>query len=222
MFDFPPYRPPSEAKSYLIRVVRGCYWNRCAFCGMYKDVRFCLRDKKEVMRDIDNLPKFFPPSKTAFIGDSDPLVHKDIVEIVRYLNEKYDLERITSYTRIKTICRMSEERLSELREAGLKRIHVGLESGDPEVLELVRKGTTPDEAIKAGKKARKFFEVTFYVITGLGGVERSDSHAKNTARVINLAKPTFVRFRNLTLVPNAPISKVVGNQNNALRREAAT
>ena len=211
-FDFPPFRPPSEAKSYLIRIVRGCYWNRCAFCGMYKDVKFCMRKKEEILRDIDNLPRFFPPSKTAFLADSDPLVHKDIVEIVRYLNERYELERITSYTRIKTLCRMPEEKLEELREAGLKRVHVGLESGDREVLELIRKGVTPEEAVKAGRKARKHFEVTYYIITGLGGVERSEKHAKNTAKVINDAKPTFVRVRNLTILPNAPISKMVGKE----------
>ncbi len=211
-FDFPPFRPPSEANSYLVRVVRGCYWNKCAFCGMYKDLKFCVRKKEEILRDIDNLPKFFPPSKTAFLADSDPLVHRDIVEIVRYLSERYELERITSYTRIKTICRMPEEKLRELKEAGLKRIHVGLESGDRKVLEIIRKGVTPEEAVSAGRKATKYFELTYYVITGLGGVERSEEHALNTARVISRAKPTFVRVRNLTVLPNAPISKMVGKE----------
>ena len=41
--DLPPYRPPSEAQSVLVRITRGCTWNRCAFCGMYKDLRFELR-----------------------------------------------------------------------------------------------------------------------------------------------------------------------------------
>lgn len=198
--DLPPFRPPSEAFSYLIRVVRGCNWNRCAFCSMYKNVRFEQRPKEEIMRDIDEIPRFFPKSKSAFLGDSNPLIHKDIVEIVRYLKSKRpEVKRVTAYARIKTIANMREEKLRELKYAGLTRLHMGLESGDDEVLKEVNKGITAKDAIEAGKKAGKFFETTYYVITGLGGVERSKKHADNTAKVINEAKPTFVRVRNLTI-----------------------
>ncbi|MEM2657601.1 MAG: radical SAM protein, partial [Archaeoglobaceae archaeon] len=198
--ELPLFRPPSEAFSYLIRVVRGCNWNRCLFCSMYKAIKFEQRAKEEILRDIDEIPKYFPKSNSAFLGDSNPLIHKDIVEIVRYLKAKRpELERITAYARIKTIANMQEEKLEELKSAGLTRLHMGLESGDDEILGLVQKGITAEDAIKAGKKAGKFFETTYYVITGLGGAERSERHAKNTARVINEAKPTFVRIRNLTI-----------------------
>lgn len=206
MYDFPPFRPPSEAGSYLIRVVRGCNWNKCAFCAMYKEMKFELRMKEEVMRDIDSIPKLFPPSRTAFLGDSNPLIHPDIVEIVRYLKERRrEVERITAYARIKTIAKMPETKLDALKEAGLTRLHMGLESGDKGVLELVNKGITPEDAVEARKKV-KHFEVTYYVMTGLGGKERSEAHAKNTARVINAAKPTFIRIRNFTAVKGTPLS----------------
>jgi len=211
MYDFPPFRPPSEAGSYLVRAVRGCNWNRCAFCGMYKGVRFEIRKKEEVFRDIDNIPKYFPFSRTAFIGDSNPLIHHDIAEIVRYLREKRrEVERVTAYARIKTIAKMPESRLREIKEAGLTRLHMGLESGDREVLELVKKGIKPEDAIEAGRKAGKFFEVTYYIMTGLGGKERSERHAINTAEVINEAKPTFVRVRNLTVIEGTEIEKLIG------------
>jgi len=198
--DFPPFRPPSEAYSYLIRVVRGCNWNKCLFCSMYKSIRFEQRSKEEILKDIDDIPKYFPRSKSAFLGDSNPLIHKDIVEIVRYLKAKRpEVEKITAYARIKTIANIPEEKLESLKSAGLTRLHMGLESGDDEVLKIVQKGITSEDAIKAGKRAGKYFEMTYYVITGLGGVERSERHAINTARVINEVKPTFVRVRNLTI-----------------------
>lgn len=213
MYDFPPFRPPSEAGSYLIRVVRGCNWNRCAFCAMYKGMKFELRRKEDILRDIDHIPDYFPYSRTAFLADSNPLIHPDIVEIVRYLKEKRpEVERITAYARIKTISKMLEEKLIALKDAGLKRLHMGLESGDKEVLRLVNKGIKPEDAIEAGRKATKYFEVTYYVITGLGGRERSEKHAKNTARVFNEAKPTFVRVRNLTVIEGTPIEKMVGRE----------
>lgn len=213
MYDFPPFRPPSEAGSYLIRAVRGCNWNKCAFCAMYKGMKFEIRKKEDVMRDIDNIPNHFPPSKTAFIGDSNPLIHPDILEIVKYLREKRrEVERVTAYARIKTIAKMPEKRLEALSEAGLTRLHMGLESGDREVLELVNRGIKPEEAVEAGRKATKHFEVTYYVMTGLGGKERSESHARNTAEVINKAKPTFVRVRNFTVIEGTPIEDMIGKE----------
>uniref|UniRef100_A0A7C3M9M4 Radical SAM protein n=1 Tax=Archaeoglobus fulgidus TaxID=2234 RepID=A0A7C3M9M4_ARCFL len=198
--DFPPFRPPSEAFSYLIRVVRGCNWNRCLFCSMYKSIRLEQRPKEEILKDIDEIPRYFPKSRSAFLGDSNPLVHRDIVEIVRYLKTKRpEIERITAYARIRTIANMPEEKLEALKSAGLTRLHMGLESGDGEVLKIVQKGITAEDAIKAGKKAGKYFELTYYVITGLGGADRSERHAVNTAKVINEVKPTFVRVRNLTI-----------------------
>lgn len=167
---------------------------------MYKNVKFEQRPKEEIFRDIDEIPKFFPRSKSAFLGDSNPLIHKDIVEIVRYLKlRRPEVERVTAYARIKTIANMPEEKLRALKSSGLTRLHMGLESGDDEILRKVSKGITAEDAIKAGKKAGKFFETTYYVITGLGGAERSREHAENTAKVINEAKPTFVRIRNLTI-----------------------
>ncbi|WP_202319656.1 radical SAM protein [Archaeoglobus neptunius] len=213
MYDFPPFRPPSEAGSYLIRVVRGCNWNRCAFCAMYKGLRFELRRKEDVLRDIDRISNYFPHSRTAFLGDSNPLIHPDIVEIVEYLKKKRpEIDRITAYARIKTISKMPEERLRALKDAGLTRLHMGLESGDREVLKLVSKGIEPEDAIEAGKKATKYFEVTYYIMTGLGGRERSRKHAINTAEVINRAKPTFVRVRNLTVIEGTPIENMIGRE----------
>ncbi len=207
MYDFPPFRPPSEASSYLIRVIRGCNWNRCKFCRMYKSIKFQLRSKEEIMRDIDEMHKFFPPSNTAFLGDSDPLIHPDICEIIAYLKKKYpEIKRITAYARAKSIAEMPEDKLEMLKDVGLTRIHMGLESGNNEILELVKKGVTDKELIKAGKKVVKFFELTYYVMVGLGGIEKSIEHVRDTAKVINSVKPTFVRIRTLTIFPNTPMA----------------
>lgn len=213
MIDIPPFRPPSEANSYLIRVIRGCDWNKCKFCRMYKSIKFQIRRKEEILKDIDNIHRFFPKSHTAFLGDSNPLIHPQIHEIIEYLKKKYpEIDRITAYARAKTIANMPSEKLKTLRDAGLTRVHIGLESGNDEVLKLVNKGTCSKELVKAGKKAVKYFELTYYVIIGLGGIERSKEHIKDTANIINLVKPTFVRVRSLTVFPNTPLRTLIGKE----------
>ena len=51
-FEQGPIRPPSEARSLLIRVTRNCPWNRCAFCHTYQGERFSLRSVAEIKEEI--------------------------------------------------------------------------------------------------------------------------------------------------------------------------
>jgi hypothetical protein len=51
-FEQGPIRPPSEARSLLLRVTRNCPWNQCQFCPVYKKQKFSLRTVEEVKKDI--------------------------------------------------------------------------------------------------------------------------------------------------------------------------
>src|SRR5512139_499359 len=55
VFEMGPIRPPSEAKSLLIRVTRNCPWNKCEFCHTYKGSTFSIRPVAEVKEDIDRV-----------------------------------------------------------------------------------------------------------------------------------------------------------------------
>lgn len=207
MYDFPPYRPPSESESILIRVVRGCHWNRCTFCGMYKTTKFEPRPLEDIKKDILKARIIFEDRDTAFLGDSDSLIHPDLGEIIRFLYNAFpSLKRVTSYARASTIHRMDEDRLVQLRDSGLTRLHIGLESGDELTLKSIRKGASIDEMIAGGVKARKLgFEVSEYVLSGIGGMERWQEHAIATADALNIIKPDFIRVRTITIIPGTPL-----------------
>jgi len=151
--------------------------------------------------------------KNVFIGDADSLIMKtdDLEEILQFLSESFpNLERVTTYARAKTIYKKSLDDLKKLRKAGLSRLHVGLESGDDAILKELKKGATAEEMIRAGHKALEAgFELSEYVMPGLGGVERWESHARETACVLNRIDPHFIRLRtlNLAMVPDAPLSE---------------
>jgi radical SAM superfamily enzyme YgiQ (UPF0313 family) len=208
-YDFPPYRPPNEAFSALIRITRGCPWNKCEFCSMYKQTKFEIKPLEEVKNDIKKARQFYRRAKCIFLGDSDNLVHKDLAKIVSFIKHTFpETKRITTYARAKTILRQKMEFLIAVQRAGLERLHIGLESGDAVVLEQLRKGVTPEEMIEAGLKAKKAgFEVCFYVISGAGGRERWQEHALNSARVLNPIRPDFIRLRTLTLQNGTPLKE---------------
>ena len=147
--------------------------------------------------------------KSAFLQDSDSLIMKTepLAEIVAFLYEVFPtLERVCSYARGKTVFRKKPGELRRIREAGLSRLHVGLETGDDELLAYVQKGATAEEMIQAGRKAIEAgFELSEYVMPGLGGRERWQQHASNTARVLNEINPHFIRLRTLRLGRGTPL-----------------
>lgn len=200
-YDFPPYRPPNEATSALIRASRGCSWNKCLFCTMYKDLRFHPKTVDEVKKDIDMATSIYKNSKTVFIADSDSLAMKNIVKIISYIKESFpEVERITSYARAKTLMKLGPERLKLIEQAGLTRVHIGLESGDKKTLEFLQKGTTPEEMIKGGRAAKDAnLEVSFYILIGAGGKQRLKQHAIESARICNEVNPNFIRLRTLVV-----------------------
>ncbi|HDM76562.1 MAG TPA: radical SAM protein [Deltaproteobacteria bacterium] len=204
-YEGPIYRPPSEANSLLIQATVGCPHNKCTFCMVYKKgPPYRVRPVKEICEDILEARRIYGPGvKTLFFpaGNTIAMPTEELAEICRFAREQFpNLERITVYGSSKYIVKKGPENLKKLREAGLSRIHVGLESGDDEILRRVKKGTTAAEQIQAGKWVKEAgIELSEYVILGLGGKERTKEHALETARVLNEIEPDFVRLR--TLVP---------------------
>ena len=147
--------------------------------------------------------------KTVFLQDADSLIMKtpELVDVLNYLKLSFpSIERVTSYARAKTALKKSEEDLRELREAGLLRLHVGLETGDDFLLKKIKKGITAEEHIRAGKKVVKSgIELSSYIMPGLGGLDLSMEHAKNTASVLNEIDPKFVRSRPFVPRRGTPI-----------------
>jgi len=213
-YDFPPFRPPSEANSLLLRVTRGCPWNKCTFCSMYKTIKFERREMEEVLEDISMAKERYRDKvRTVFIGDSNSLLLK-AEEWVKILNALFasfpQIERVTSYARAKTIAKKPMEDLQKIFNAGLTRLHVGLETGDPDLLIEINKGATPEEMVEAGKKAKQVgFEYSLYVLLGIGGEEKWEQHAKGTAEVLNQIDPHFIRVRTFIPQPNSQLYEAV-------------
>lgn len=214
-FEVGPIRPPSEAFSLLVRVSRNCPWNRCAFCTVYKDSEgYERRPVAEVLSDLDAMQDVYgDAARTVFLQDADPVQASpdDLVRIVEGVRARFPrVRRVTTYARARTLSRRSVADLRRLKEAGLDRVHVGLESGSDEVLALVDKGATRAQQIEAGRRAKEAgFELSEYVMPGLGGRELSAVHADETASAVAAIEPDFVRLRTTAIKPGTPLAALV-------------
>jgi hypothetical protein len=243
-FEQGPIRPPSEAHSLLVRVIRNCTWNRCTFCPVYKGSRSSLRPLEDVLADVDAmaaaavvldgrgvgaihdglLPReafqvalfLQDGGRTVFLQDADPCAVKPemLAAVMRRVGERFPtVERVTTYGRAATLARRDPEQLALLVDAGLTRVHLGLESGADEVLMAIDKGCTSGDLIVAGENVvHAGLELCFYLMPGLGGRVAATAHVAGSARVIRavaaaapVERPLVVRLRTAAVVPGTPL-----------------
>jgi radical SAM superfamily enzyme YgiQ (UPF0313 family) len=200
-YEGPIYRPPSEADSLLIQATVGCPHNKCTFCMVYKKgPRFRVRSVEGIEADLLEARNVYGRNvQTLFFpaGNTIAMPTDDLARICIYARSLFpELKRITVYGSSQYIHRKGLEKLIRLRNAGLSRIHLGLESGDDEVLRRIKKGTDSTEQVEAGLWTREAgIELSVYVVLGIGGLERTLAHARETAFVLNAMNPEFIRVR---------------------------
>ena len=151
----------------------------------------------------------------AFLQDANSLIMRtnELTEVLRFLRETFPgINRITSYGRSKTAAKKTVEELVEIQQAGLTRLHIGLESGYDRLLQYVDKGVTAAEHITGGRKVvESGISLSEYVILGMGGKGMWREHAMETARVLSEISPNFIRVRTLSVHRGLPMYEDVEN-----------
>jgi len=164
LYDFPLYRPPSEAYSLIIQITLGCSHNRCTFCSMYKDKKFVIKP----------------------IEDGDALVVPTdiLVQVLDYIKEVFpECKRVSIYGTAIAIHQKSVEDLKKLYEKGLTLVYLGVESGDDEALKFIKKGIKAEKIVELSKKIMSAgIDLSITLIAGLlGKYQDNKMHAINTA-----------------------------------------
>lgn len=198
-------RPPSEANSIILQVTVGCSYNKCTFCGAYKDIGFQLKAQTTIDADLEFAKHHCRNQKRVFLADGDVLIlsQKRLIQLFAKIRTHLPwITRISLYGNARAIRQKSIEQLEELKSMGLDRVYMGLESGCDKVLANVKKGETATAMVAAGTKIRAaeiFLSVT--TLLGLGGISLSSQHAVETAEVLNKMAPNQIAA--LTLMPLA-------------------
>ena len=196
-------RPPSEANSIILQVTTGCSHNKCTFCGAYKEKRFSIKDDRIILEDLNFASTYCRNQNKVFLADGDVLTvpFKRLEQIFLSVRENLPwVRRISLYGNGRSVIRKKRDELIRLKQLGLDRIYLGLESGDDDILKEVHKGETSESMIEAAQRVAEagiFLSVT--VLLGLGQYENSVRHAIKTADVLNRMSPQQIAA--LTLMP---------------------
>ncbi len=204
-YDYPLYRPPSEAKSTIFQVTLGCSFNECSFCDMYRSKEYSERPWEEIKMEIDMAAKQMSDTKKIFLADGDALnLQTDyMIKIVKYLYEKFpNLERISCYAMPMNLLKKTPEELKKMHEAGLDMLYLGIESGSDIILKKVTKGATSQTIIRACRKAIDTgYILSCMVILGLGGKTYTKEHIRGTAEVLSAVSPHYSAALTLIIEP---------------------
>jgi radical SAM superfamily enzyme YgiQ (UPF0313 family) len=208
------YRPPSEARSYILQATIGCSWNHCVYCDMYRDKTYRVRDLEESLEDLalagrqmgDRVDKIF-------VADGDALgmpMHHWLPILKAAKGAFPSLRRVSCYAMASNVLAKTDAELEALAEAGLRLLYMGPESGDDITLKRIAKGSTHEDHVVAAKRAHAAgLEVSVIAMLGVAGVERSAEHALATARLVTAMDPEYFAALTTTVVPGTPLLKLV-------------
>ena len=205
------YRPPGEWKSYLLQCTIGCSYNKCTVCAMYKEKKFRIRPVEEILEDIDMARDYYGPGlKRVFLMDGDAVIMKtdDLIRVLRKLYDTFPaLEKVTTYAGPRSTLAKSPEELKAIRDAGLNRAYLGVESGSDRVLTAIHKGCDAATMLKAGQAlVAAGIDLWVTVILGLTGKGGDwEEHILKTADIINQMKPRHLSAMTLGAAKGTPL-----------------
>ncbi|MDI1446298.1 radical SAM protein [Polyangium sp. 6x1] len=205
------YRPPSEAHSYILQATIGCSWNKCTYCDMYRDKTFRIRDLAETLQDITSAGAAFGDHvEKVFVADGDALVMPldHWLPLLDACQRAFpNLRQVSCYAMASNLLEKTEDELRTLRERGLALLYIGPESGDDLVLKRIAKGSSFDDHVEAARRARAAgLKTSAIFLLGAGGVERTDEHARASARLATAMDPEYLAALTLTVVPDTPLA----------------
>ena len=205
------YRPPSEARSYILQATIGCSWNHCTYCDMYRAKRFRVRALDETLQDVAAAGRAIGSRvETVFVADGDALTMdldhwEPLLAACRRAFPR--LRRVSAYATAMNLLAKPVEDLVRLREQGLSLLYIGPETGDDLTFKRIAKGAGFQEHAQAAERARAAeIPLSAIFLLGAGGTERSQEHAEGSARLVTAMDPAFLSLLTLTVVPGTPIA----------------
>ncbi len=186
-----PIVPPDQYFSIYIRITNGCSWNKCVFCDLYKNQKYSVVDFSSLKKEINEINNYFGDSimarKSVFLGDANAInINNNVlIEYLKYIHEVYNLD-IYSFMDVFTTDKTKKlNDFIQMRANGVKRLYIGLESGNENVLKLLNKNIDVNNAINFINTVKSSgINVGIIILIGAGGVKNYHNHVRGTVNFI--------------------------------------
>lgn len=211
------YRPPLEAKTFLLQVTAGCTHNACRFCNMYRDKSFHLIDEEILRANLEEEKRvtdvYNRPHRRIFLMDGDvfSLSANKLEEKINLIREYMpEIETLSMYAAVRSIKSKSDEDLKRLKELGVNDLYIGYETGLDDVLGIMNKGTNLQDSIEQAERLNEAgIRHNALFILGLAGKGRGEESGLAAAKLINKIKPQVARIATLSVFPESDLEKDV-------------
>ncbi len=205
--------PPDQYLALVLQATEGCSYNRCAFCGFYRDRGFRIKTLGEFKQHLDDVRAFFGRAinrrKTIFLADANALVipQSELLPIIEMIGAEFAIDPrnldhaaltawraghpihfqgIYSFIDAFTTRRKTAGDYAELGARGLRRLYVGLESGDAELLRFLGKPNSPEQVVSLVREVKAGgVSVGIIILAGAGGEQYATQHVLQTAEIVN-------------------------------------
>lgn len=187
--------PPDQYISVVLQLTEGCSFNKCTFCSFYRDRPFLIKSPNDFDQHITNVKNFLGNGlslrRTIFLGDANALVvpTNKLIPLVEKIHDHLDVEKLGGIFAF--LDGFSGERKStsdyqKLRDLGMNKIYIGLESGNNQLLKFLNKPGSAQDALNAVRTIKSSgISVGIIVLLGAGGKQYGAKHITDTIDIIN-------------------------------------
>lgn len=185
--------PPDQYLSLVLQAAEGCSWNRCSFCTFYLDRRFRIKTPTEFRSHVRQVKAFLGAGismrRSIFLGDANALIVpqtrlRELIQVVHEeftLNSRDSLQGIYAFLDIFGAEQKRVDDYRELHDALVRRVYIGLETGDDGVFQLLNKPGSPAACIEAVQTIKAAgIQVGVILLAGAGGTRLAAQHVANS------------------------------------------
>lgn len=198
--------PPDQYRALVLQATEGCSWNRCTFCSFYRDRRFRIKSPRDFQQHAQQVKAFLGPAlrlrTSIFLADANALIIpqprlRELLQVVHSEfpldtpgKEDYLLNGIYAFLDIFGAEQKTLADYQELHTYGVRRIYIGLETGDPDLFKLLNKPGSPRECIEAVETIKAAgIQVGIMLLVGVGGTRFAQQHVAHSIEALKAMHP---------------------------------
>ena len=208
-------RSPMERDAFSLPVTVGCCYNKCYFCNLFKHLQYRELPLDQIEAELRRVSEMGAASKTVFLGDGSAfnLSSERLLEILALIRRYFPSRpAVNMDATVPSVLSKTQDSLHALSENGVRRLHIGIETGLDDVLALMNKCHSKPQACEAVERlhgAGIIYDA--HIMTGAAGKGRGVENAAALAEFFNRTRPGRITNFSMFIHKETPLYGLVQN-----------